>query len=96
LSQPTSKSEIEKLFPDFKIPHIAITEEIGRHDIETFIEWSINKSTKLSRALKDETKRISTIKKIALATKGSFESEPLDLEFNNTDLANQSQWGLCF
>jgi hypothetical protein len=57
------------------MPSITITEEKNLKDIETYISWTVDQSTKLKRALKDKTFRQETVAKLAGCTEGVFESQ---------------------
>jgi len=74
LSQHKSFEEITKILPDSRIPCITITAENNREDIEKCLTWSIENSPKLCRALRDESRRTETIRRLAETTKGVFES----------------------
>jgi hypothetical protein len=76
LSQPTLEQEIVESFgSDFQMPSITVTKEKNMRDIETYISWTIDQSTKLKRALRDKTFRQETVAKLAACTKGVFESK---------------------
>jgi hypothetical protein len=76
LSQPTLKDEVAKAFAShFEMPSITITKEKNLRDIETYVSWIVDQSTKLRRALKDKTFRQETVKKLASCTEGIFESK---------------------
>ena len=76
LSQPTLEKEISRAFAShFQMPSIMITKEKNLPDIETYISWTIDQSTKLKRALKDKTFRQAAVAELARCTGGVFESK---------------------
>ena len=76
LSQPILEKEISGAFAShFQMPSIMITKEKNLRDIETYVSWAIDQSTKLKRALKDKTFRQGAVAELARCTGGVFESK---------------------
>lgn len=76
LSQPTLENEVSNNFTsDFQMPSIMVTKDKNLRDIETYISWTIDQSTKLRRALKDKTFRQGAVAELARCTGGVFESK---------------------